>query len=224
MSLRDGWEARAADWVRWARSPELDDDFWGFHLRHFLELVPSPGRLTADVACGEGRLGRVLAAQGHRVIGVDAVAAMAAAAAAHPQAHPVVVADAARLPLHDGAADLVVAFMCLHDLDELEPVVLEMARVLSQDGRLCVALLHPLVTAKLAGAYPVQGRYQHTVERGGRRMLYAGIHRPLAAYGAALEAAGLVVEAVREPVAEAADGVVSAPFLDLRVCHASTVA
>ena len=145
---------------------------------------------------------------------------MVQAAAAHPQAYPVAVADAARLPLRDDAADLVVAFMCLHDLDELQPAVLEMARVLAKDGRLCIALLHPLVTARLAGAYPVPGRYQHTVERVGRRMQYAGIHRPLAAYGVALEAAGLVIEAVREPIAEAADGLLSTPFLHLRVRHA----
>jgi len=50
MSLRDAWEARAQDWVRWARSPELDNDFWGFHLAEFLHFVPAPGRLTVDVA------------------------------------------------------------------------------------------------------------------------------------------------------------------------------
>jgi hypothetical protein len=49
------------DWVRWARSPELDDDFWSFQLPEFLRFVPAPGRLTVDVGCGEGRLGRVLA-------------------------------------------------------------------------------------------------------------------------------------------------------------------
>ena len=31
MSLRDAWETRASDWARWARSPELDNDFWDFH-------------------------------------------------------------------------------------------------------------------------------------------------------------------------------------------------
>lgn len=31
-----------------------------------------PGRLTVDVGCGEGRLGRVLVGSGHRVVGFDA--------------------------------------------------------------------------------------------------------------------------------------------------------
>jgi 2-polyprenyl-3-methyl-5-hydroxy-6-metoxy-1,4-benzoquinol methylase len=33
--------------------------------------VPPPGHLTLDVACGEGRLGRLLQGRGHRVLGVD---------------------------------------------------------------------------------------------------------------------------------------------------------
>jgi hypothetical protein len=41
MNLRDAWEARASDWVRWARSPELDNDFWDFHLPEFLRFVPA---------------------------------------------------------------------------------------------------------------------------------------------------------------------------------------
>ena len=32
MSLRDAWETRASDWVRWAQSPELNNDFWDFHV------------------------------------------------------------------------------------------------------------------------------------------------------------------------------------------------
>jgi 2-polyprenyl-3-methyl-5-hydroxy-6-metoxy-1,4-benzoquinol methylase len=64
MSLRDAWETQASDWVRWARSPELDDAFWRFHLPEFVRFVPAPGRLTVDVGCGEGRLGRVLARSG----------------------------------------------------------------------------------------------------------------------------------------------------------------
>ena len=131
MSLRDAWETRGADWVRWARSPELDNDFWGFHVPEFLRLVPAPGRLTVDVGCGEGRLGRVLATSGHRVVGFDASPTGVRAAATHPEGHPVAVADAVRLPLPDDAADVVIAFMSLHDFDDLRAAVAEVARVLS---------------------------------------------------------------------------------------------
>jgi SAM-dependent methyltransferase len=215
MHLRRTWEAMAVDWIQWSRSPELDDDFWQFHLPHFLRLLPPPGTLTIDLGCGEGRLGRILSQTGYRVIGFDTAFPLVHAAAVHPQGHPAAVADAARLPVRAGVADLVVAFMCLHDLDDLPGAVREAARVLAPGGRLCIALLHPLVTSWLTGAYGVEQRYVHTVERAGRRMTYHGIHRPLAAYGAALEAAGLVIEVLREPVRKTEEKIV-VPFLHIR--------
>jgi ubiquinone/menaquinone biosynthesis C-methylase UbiE len=131
MSLRDAWETRASDWVRWARSPELDDDFWRFHLPEFVRFVPAPGRLTVDVGCGEGRLGRVLTSSGHRVVGFDTSLTSVRAAATHPEGHPVAIADAVRLPLPDDVADVAIAFMSLHDFDDVCAAVAEVARVLS---------------------------------------------------------------------------------------------
>ena len=46
------------------------------------------------------------------------------------------LADAARLPFVDGAFDLAVAYMCLHDIDEMPAAVAEIARVLARSGRL----------------------------------------------------------------------------------------
>ncbi len=43
-------------------------------------------------------------------------------------------------------------------------------------------------------------RYEEPMERGGLQMTFTSFHRPLAAYTAALEAAGFVLEALREPV------------------------
>jgi SAM-dependent methyltransferase len=216
MSLRDAWATRAPDWVRGARSPELDDDFWSFHLPVFLRFVPSPGRLTVDVGCGEGRLVRVLASSGHRVVGFDASLTSVRAAATHPEGHPVTVADAVRLPLPDDAADLAIAFMSLHDFDNPSAAVAEVARVLVPDGRFCVALLHPMVTARMVDGYATEQRYSFTVKRVGLQMTYEGTHRPLGAYFDALEAAGFVVEALREPVAFRDDGSPYVNFLHLR--------
>jgi ubiquinone/menaquinone biosynthesis C-methylase UbiE len=202
MSLRDAWETRASDWVRWARSPELDDDFWRFHLPEFVRFVPAPGRLTVDVGCGEGRLGRVLTSSGHRVVGFDTSLTSVRAAATHPEGHPVAIADAVRLPLPDDVADVAIAFMSLHDFDDVCAAVAEVARVLSPNGRFCVALLHPALTARMVDGYAVEQRYSFTVENAGLQMTYEGTHRPLATYFDALETAGFVVEVLREPVAQ----------------------
>ncbi len=103
--LRDAWDSHAEQWIAWARTPG-HDSYWRFHRDAFLPLVPAPGRLTVDVGCGEGRVGRDLGRLGHRVVGIDASPTMTAAAAAHPgTAGPTVLADAAALPIASASAD-----------------------------------------------------------------------------------------------------------------------
>lgn len=218
MDLRTAWQEGADAWVRWARSPDLDDDFWRFHLPRFLHLLPPPGRLTVDMGCGEGRLGRILAAAGHHIIGCDTAFPLVKAAAEAPPAGAVVVADAARLPIRDHQADLVIAFMCLHDFDDMAAAIAEAARVLAADGKLAVALLHPVLTARLARTYAAEGPYTLAVEKAGQVMTYQGRHRPLTAYTTALAAAGLVIETIGEPVKPEGDHP-TMPFLHLLARH-----
>jgi SAM-dependent methyltransferase len=220
MNLRTAWRESADSWIRWARSPDLDSDFWQFHLPHFLDLLPPPGQLTVDVGCGEGRLGRILAATGHRMIGCDAAFPLVKAATDASQPGTAVVADAARLPIRDHVADLVTAFMCLHDFDDMTAAVAEAGRILAPDGRLAIALLHPVFTARLTGAYADEQPYTLTVDRAGQTMTYQGRHRPLTAYTTALTAAGLAIETIREPL-KSSNGKNTMPFLHL-LAHPST--
>jgi ubiquinone/menaquinone biosynthesis C-methylase UbiE len=214
MDLRTAWQEHSGTWVRWARSPDLDDDFWQFHLPHFLSLLPPPGQLTVDVGCGEGRLGRILAVAGHRIVGCDAAFPLGKAATEAPQPTTAVVADAARLPIRDHAADLVTAFMCLHDFDDMTTAVAEAGRILAPDGWLAIALLHPVLTARLTGAYADEQPYTLTIDKAGQAMTYQGRHRPLTAYTAALTAAGLTIETIREPL-KTSNSTNTMPFLHL---------
>src|SRR6266699_6286866 len=50
MELRTAWQERADIWVRWARSPDLDDDFWEFRSG----CLPMPGTFW----CWSGRPAR----------------------------------------------------------------------------------------------------------------------------------------------------------------------
>jgi SAM-dependent methyltransferase len=212
MNLRDAWEGQAEAWAAWARMPDHDTFFWRFNLPEFLQIVPAPGRLTVDVGCGEGRVGRALAECGHRIVGVDASPTLVRFAATHESAPPVAVGDAAALPLRDGVADLAIAFMVLQDVDELEPAVEEIARVLAPNGCLCLAILHPISTAGVFvddaedAAFVIRRRYSdparlvEPVERDGLTMVFNSEHRPLGAYFGVLERAGFVVEALREPM------------------------
>jgi SAM-dependent methyltransferase len=212
LSLGEGWQRHADEWITWARTGL--DSYEAFHRDAFLPLIPRPGRLTVDVGCGEGRVSRDLRALGHRVLAVDLSLAMSRAAATHPE-EPVaaVVADATRLPLANGAADCVVAFMCLHDIDDMPATVRELARILAVGGRLIIAIVHPINSAGsfsgvkgdpdrpfvIDGSYLQPERYVDTVASDGLTVTFHGEHRPLQAYTEALADGGLVIERLREP-------------------------
>jgi SAM-dependent methyltransferase len=209
MGLSDFWEGQAERWVRWAREPG-HDSYWRFHRDRFLELVPPPGRLTVDVGCGEGRLARDLKALGHTVVAIDRSPAMLEHAREADPDLDVHEADAAGLPLEDGAADLVVSFMSLMNTDDLEAAVREAARVLEPGGHYCIAITHPLNTAgaftsrEPSAPFVIEGSYfertqnEVPVERDGLEMTFLDAHRPLEDYFRALERAGLVVDRLRE--------------------------
>jgi SAM-dependent methyltransferase len=208
--LGAAWDEQASAWALWARTPG-HDSYWQFHRDVFLELLPPTGRRSLDLGCGEGRLARDLKALGHAVAAVDASAALVAAAREADPTLDAHVADAAALPFDDAAFDLVVAFMSLQDVDDLEGAVREAARVLERGGRLCVAIVHPLNSAGsfagreqdspfvIEGSYLDISYYADELERDGLEMTFTSAHRPLEAYTEALAGAGLLIERLREP-------------------------
>lgn len=234
--LAEAWEGAARDWVEWARTPG-HDSYWRFHKQPFFALLPNPGRLTIDIGCGEGRLARDLKALGHNVVAVDVSPTMVEFAKAADPAMQVEVADAAQLPFADGAADLAVAFMSLHDVDDMPGAIREAGRVVERGGAFCFSIVHPINSAGrfesldpdarfiMETSYLASHPYQDSIEREGLRMTFNSQHWPLEAYFRALESSGFVVEALTEPtvdegsVAERADRVRwrRVPlFLDLR--------
>jgi SAM-dependent methyltransferase len=154
-------------------------------------------------------VGAELAARAHRVTGVDSSPRLVELAR---ERHPAVVADAAALPFPDASFDLVVAYMSLMNLDELDAAVAEAARVLEPGGRICASLLHPVFAAGswaaegadapfvIAGSYYGGPAKIWTSDRDGIVMTFHDRPLPLEAYVRALEAAGLLLERVREPV------------------------
>jgi len=212
MVMRDAWEANAKDWIAWSRAPD-HDSYWRFHRDAFLPLVPAPGRLTLDIGCGEGRVGRDLSHLGHRIVGIDGSPTMASAAATHPNSEgAVLLGDAAALPLQGGIADCAVAFMSLQDIDRMESAVREVARVLAAGCRFVLAITHPLNTAGHftpglddgARPYVIENSWferrslADTCERDGFTMTFHTEHRPLRDYTDALADAGFLIERVRE--------------------------
>ena len=84
------------------------------------------------------------------------------------------------------------------------------ARVLARPGRLCAAIPHPVSSAGSfqgrdpAAPFVISGSYLDRAQdiwvhdRGGVRLTFHSEHRPLEAYMRAVEAGGLLTEAIRE--------------------------
>ena len=120
-------------------------------------------------------------------------------------------ADAAALPFEDASFSLVVAFMSLQDVENLEGAIGECGRVLTAGGRLCLAIVHPLNSAGtwersdaesplvVAGSYLCSFTNAETFARDGLEMTFTSVHRPLETYTELLAAAGFVIERLREP-------------------------
>jgi SAM-dependent methyltransferase len=144
------------------------------------------------------------------MVAVDASPTMLAAAREADPDLEAQLADAAALPFPDCSFDLVVAFMSLQDVDDLEGAVAEASRVLEPGGRFCLAVVHPLNSAGwfdgdeassrfvIEGSYLDRSYYADSLARDGLEMTFVSAHRPLQAYADALADAGLLLEHLRE--------------------------
>jgi SAM-dependent methyltransferase len=145
-----------------------NEHFHGWILRH----LPARRRVAVDVGCGTGVLAAKLAPHFARVVGIDADAGMAAAAAARVAQDPRVTirrcgfeqfASAAG----NGEADLITMVAVLHHLD-LDDTLARIPGLLAPGGRLLVVGLARVnslpdlaVDLVSAGVNPVMGLIKH---------------------------------------------------------------
>lgn len=210
MRSAEHWEAEAHRWAAWARAPN-QDAYW-YYRDAFFALVPPAGRATLEVGFGEGRVSRDLVARGHRVTGVDVSPTLARLAGEADRTARYLLADGARLPFPAGAFDLVVAYNSLMDVDDMPAVCAEIGRVLAPGGRLCLCVQHPVwdagkfdgpgaaATWVLGATYFGPRPFESTFERNGFEITFRGWCYSIDDYARALEAAGFVIEALREPL------------------------
>jgi SAM-dependent methyltransferase len=126
-----------------------------------------PGELVVDVGCGTGRHSRSLAERGIRAVGVDLSAGLLGVAAG--RGGEWVRADARRLPLRSGCADVAVSlcqggFGITPGADEL--VLAELARVLRPGARLALTAFSLAFAARWLApgdAFDVDRGLVHTV-------------------------------------------------------------
>jgi 2-polyprenyl-3-methyl-5-hydroxy-6-metoxy-1,4-benzoquinol methylase len=208
-----------AEWYAgWIGEAE-DDPF-------FLSLYGLVGDVAGldicDLACGEGRVARFLAARGANVLGVDSSRRLLDIAEAREgeQASGVTyrLEDAETLAsVADATFDGVVCNMALMDIERYEATVTTVARVLRPGGWFGFSVLHPAfntprssetrtpdgVPIRTVRGYWDEG-YWRSDERVGPPGKIGAYHRTLATYVNALTAAGFTIEAMAEPRAQGA--------------------
>ena len=209
--MDNGWQASANAWI--ADMGEQGD----FGRRYVLDPIMLPRALARapkkalDVGCGEGRFCRRLKQHRVDVTGVDPTPGLIQAARARDANGSYVEATAERLPFGDNAFDLVVSYLSLIDIPNIEAAIPEMARVLAPGGALLIANLTSFNTACIetgwiknsAGRrmyYPID----NYLEERSMWIEYRGIrirnhHRPMSTYMRALLDAGLRLSYFDEP-------------------------
>ena len=215
FGMDNRWQASADAWI--ADMGEHGD----FGRRYVLDPVMLPLALARspkkalDVGCGEGRFCRMLKLRGVDVTGIDPTPALIAAARARDVGGAYVEAAAERLPFRDEAFDLVVSYLSLIDIPDIQAAIPDMARVLNPGGALLIANLNGFNTAcadtgwikDSAGQrlyYPID----NYLEERSMWIEYRGIrvvnhHRPMGAYMRPLLDAGLRLAYFDEPAPSA---------------------
>jgi SAM-dependent methyltransferase len=165
------------------------------------------GRRILDVGCASGPLLAALRDGGAIVTGIDSSTKMMELARQRlGEDADLQVANLGRpLPFSDGAFDDVIASLVLHYLEDWTAPLAELRRVLTQGGRLIVAVDHPFAVNLMhrkAGRKPDYfATYNHTAEwtMGGQTVPMSFWHRPLHAMTDAFTAAGFRIAVISEP-------------------------
>ncbi len=168
-----------------------------------------------DLACGHGVAARLLARAGARVHGLDVSTKLLGHARRLEDDDPLGIqfhqGDASDpATLIDARFALVVCNFGLSDIDDLDGVVINVARWLQPGGRFVCSLLHPCFAGGdgASSSWPADGGYFD--ERWWRadghlstlRQVVGSNHRTLSTYVNTMRSHGLVIDALDEPMAE----------------------
>jgi SAM-dependent methyltransferase len=162
------------------------------------------GLQVLDAGCGPGVYAEELLKRGASVVAGDVSQRMRELASGRLGGRAEVVALdlSERLPFDDGVFDLVNAPLCLDYIGDWDHVFAEFRRVLKPGGRVVMSAMHPSFDAEYH-----RTEWYFTVEAVegpwsgfGERFIMHSYRRPLAEFINAPLRAGMVLEAILEPL------------------------
>lgn len=134
----NGWEYSAESWIALQSQGEPNRRLLIDPV--MLDVVGDvKGKSVLDIGSGEGRFCRILASLGALPTGVEYIARLCEAAAEQDPNGRYLQGDAHQLPIPSSCFDVVISYLVLIDLDDIERAVMEMARVLKPGGRAIIA-------------------------------------------------------------------------------------
>jgi 2-polyprenyl-3-methyl-5-hydroxy-6-metoxy-1,4-benzoquinol methylase len=179
-------------------------------------IGPADGLAVLDAGCGEGYLSRILAEKGAKVTGIDSSAELIKAARSHELANQLPVSfdigDVSSLPCGPEEFDVVLCNHLMNDLQDPSVAIREFSRVLRDNGRLVILMLHPCFYNKHAERQNTENNLitdtyfqarsvsQHFEVDGLRSPeVYTAWLRPLEFYTEALRQYGFAITSLTEP-------------------------
>ena len=127
----DAWIADQGAEGDWSRRAVLD---------RALEqiLVDKRGKAVLDLGCGEGRYSRILQGSGAVVTGIDPVPQFINHARSLDPESTYVEGKAEQLPFEDNSFDIVLSYLSIVDITDLQAASQEIARVIREQGELVI--------------------------------------------------------------------------------------
>jgi len=210
-SVSGGWDESAEAWI--AHLGDSGDFGRQFVLDEpMLAHIRDGGRgfsRALDVGCGEGRFCRMMRAEGIASIGIDPTVQLVKRARSLDPGGDYRIDQAETFDFGEGAFDLVVSYLTLVDIDDVDTAVSNMARALRPGGALLVANLTSFMTAGMPEGWSACcGTEKFSIDRYLEErsvwLEWQGIkirnwHRPLQTYMQAFLKAGLVLNDFIEP-------------------------
>jgi ubiquinone/menaquinone biosynthesis C-methylase UbiE len=179
-------------------------------------LAPQRGEKILDVGCGQGVFCRELARAGAEVTGLDASEKLIKAARSRPSNIKYFTADATDLRIFPNASfDAVSCILAIQNMDPLDKIIGEMARVLRPGGALLLVMNHPCFRIPRQSGWGIDEQRKLQYRRvdsylssqkipikmhpgADPNLLTWTFHRPLSEYFMALNSHGLAVTALAE--------------------------